>query len=134
MFGSLVLSPLRRLTRAVRTTRRTVERIPDVLDAILVLPELSRRLEAIAFSTATLPEMHAELRRVHGDTAVLPHIDETLLRMAVLLDRVDTNTAAVTDLAEIALPLRGAALRVGRAADRWPRRSLSASARTGDGG
>jgi hypothetical protein len=42
--------------------------------------------------------------------------------MAVLLDRVDANTAAVEQLVQVVLPLQGAAVRVGRAADRWPAR------------
>ncbi|MEP8553314.1 hypothetical protein, partial [Enterobacter mori] len=78
--------------------RRTVERLPDVVEAILVLPELSRQLETIAFAAATLPEMHAEIARVRGDTARLREIDATL--------------------AEVLIPLRGAAIRIGRLSDR----------------
>jgi hypothetical protein len=123
----LITRPLRRVVRVVRT----IERVPDVVEAILVLPTLSRQLEEIRFATATLPEMHAEIARVHGDTTALPHIDETLARMALLLDRVDANTAAVHELAEVMLPLRGAATRVGRFADRLPQRGAAARVRPG---
>jgi hypothetical protein len=114
----LVTRPLRRVVRIVRT----VDRIPDVVEAILVLPTLSRQLEEIRFSTATLPEMYAEIERVRGDTTALPHIDATLARMALLLDRIDTNTAAVEEVAQVMVPLRGAATRVGKFADRLPQR------------
>jgi hypothetical protein len=124
----LVTRPLRRLVRIVRT----VERVPDIAEAILVLPTLSRQLDEIRFATATLPDMHAEIARVRGDTTALPHIDETLARMALLLDRIDTNTAAVEELAQVMLPLRGAATRVGRFADRFPQRG-AASARVRPG-
>jgi hypothetical protein len=117
----LVTRPLRRVVRIVRT----VERLPDVVEAILVLPTLSRQLDEIRFATATLPEMHAEIARVRGDTTALPHIDETLARMAVLLDRIDTNTAAVEEVAQVMVPLRGAATRVGRFADRFPQRGAA---------
>ena len=82
---------LRRIATTWRTTRRTVARLPDVVDAILVLPTLAQRLEAIEFATATLPEMHAEIARMRGDTA---------------------------SLTEVVVPLRGAAVRVGRLTER----------------
>ena len=121
-FASLILNRARRVAGAWRTTRRTIARVPDVLDAILILPRVSQQLEVIGFQTATLVDMHQEIARVRGDTAALPPMNETLERMAVLLDRVDANTAGVEQLAQVMLPLQGAALRVGRAADRWPAR------------
>ncbi len=116
---------LRRLSRPLRTTRRTVARLPDVVEAILVLPTLARQLEAIAFATATLPEMHEEIARVRGDTSSLPQIDRNLQGMAVLLDRIEVNTAGVEQLTEVLVPLRGAAVRVGRASERWPQRRVT---------
>jgi hypothetical protein len=77
----LVIPPLRRVLRALRTTGRTVAAVPDVVDAILVLPEMRRQLEEVRFSTATLPEMLEEIRRVHGDTSALPAMHEELERM-----------------------------------------------------
>jgi predicted nuclease with TOPRIM domain len=104
MFGR-VTGLLRRAGSVWRVTRRTVERVPDVFDAILILPQLGQqleliqvhtaRLEVIEFHTANLEEMREEIARLRGDTAAL---------------------------AEMALPLQGAALRVGRVADRWPAR------------
>lgn len=124
---SWIALPLRRVTRVFRNTRRTVERIPSVLDAILVLPELARQLERVAIATATLPEMHEEIRRVRGDTVALRSIDETLAGLAPLLERIDANTAGVRDLSEVLVPLRGAAVRVGRFSDRLPQRRAAAA-------
>jgi hypothetical protein len=122
LLGRSLLVPLRRAAANARTVRRSAARVPDVLDAILVLPTLARQLEAIEFSTATLPEMHAEIARVRGDTVALREIDRTLTEMAGQLERIDENTARVEQLAEVLVPLRGAALRVGRLSERWPQR------------
>jgi len=100
---SALVRPVRRLLRVARTVRRTAEAVPDLVDAVLVLPTISQQLEEIRFSTATLPEMHAEIARVRGDTRALAEMQ-----------------AALAQLAEIAVPLSGAATRVGRLADRWP--------------
>ena len=124
---SRIALPLRRIARLFRTTRRTVERVPRVIDAILVLPDLARQLERVAIATATLPEMHAEIARVRGDTAALRSIDETLAGLAPLLERIDANTAGVRDLSEVLVPLRGAAVRVGRFSDRLPQRRAAAA-------
>ena len=112
--GRILAVPVRRIAGTWRTTRRTAALLPDVVDAILVLPVLARRLEAMQLSTATLPEMHAEIARVRGDTAALRDIDRTLAGMALLLDRIEENTAGVEQLTEVLVPLRGVAQRVGR--------------------
>ena len=62
-----LLRPLRRFVRIARTARRTVAAVPDLVDAVLVLPEISRQLEVIQFQTATLPEMYDEIARLRGD-------------------------------------------------------------------
>lgn len=72
---------LRRVGGVWRTTRRTVERVPDVFDAILILPRLGEqleliqvhtaKLEVIEFHTANLGEMREEIARLRGDTAAL---------------------------------------------------------------
>lgn len=124
--ASRIALPLRRMVRLFRSTRRTVERVPRVVDAILVIPTLARQLETIAFATATLPEMHAEIARVRGDTAVLRSIDERLASLAPLLERIDANTVGVRELSEVLVPLRGAAVRVGRFSDRFPQRRAGA--------
>ncbi len=115
-------APALRVARAWRLTRQTAARVPEVADAVLILPRLSDQLERVAVQTASLLDMHAEIARVRGDTATLHAIQETLARMEGRLDRIDVNTTAVEQLAEIALPLQGAALRVGRVADRFPAR------------
>lgn len=117
-----LLAPIRRVPGLWRTTRRTAARIPDVVDAVLILPHLGTHLERVSLQTANLVEMHAEIARLRGDTATLRSIDETLKRVSVQLEGIDANTAHVEHLAQVMLPLQGAALRVGRAADRWPGR------------
>jgi hypothetical protein len=124
-FGA-VLRPLRRLARALGTTRRTVAALPDVVEAILVLPTVSRQLEVVAFQTATLADLRDELVRVQRNTATLPGIDERLAHVHAALGQVEGNTRAVEQLAQIALPLSGAALRVGRFSDRLPQSRLPA--------
>ena len=126
--GGLVAAPFRRAVRSWRAVGRSLTLVPDALEAVLTLPRLTGQLELIGFQTATLNDMYSEIERVRGDTSALPRIDDTLAQMAVLLDRVDRNTAAVEQLAEIVLPLQGAALRVGRVADRWPRTRRAGSA------
>ena len=102
--GALV-RPLRRAGRFFRAARRTVEAVPDLVEAILVLPEIRRELEVVAFQTATLRDMHEEVARVHGDTQALVEMD-----------------ARLAQLVEIAVPLQGTALRIGKLGDRWPQR------------
>jgi hypothetical protein len=108
--------------RPVRGALRTVALLPRVVDAILVLPSLSRQLDEVTEHTAHLAAILAELERVRSDTIALPAINDNLERMCGTLDRVEANTLAVEQLAEIALPLQGAAVRVGRLADRLPQR------------
>lgn len=118
----VLLRPFRPFIRVLRTTRRTAAAMPDLVEAILVLPTLAQQLEVVAFQTATLVEMHEELARVRANTAVLPDLNTELGRVHEVLRHVDSNTQAVEQLAEVALPLHGAALRVGRFADRLPQR------------
>jgi hypothetical protein len=110
------------LLRCFRVTRRTVAALPEVVEAILVLPAVSRQLEVVALQTATLADLRDALERVQSNTAVLPQVDARLAGVHEALARVDVNTQAVERLAEVALPLTGAALRVGRFADRIPQR------------
>jgi hypothetical protein len=103
------------LARPVRGLVKAVGALPAVIDAILVLPTLSRQLDEVRADTQALHEVVAELRRVRGDTAALPVIEAELAR-----------------LSGVAVPLQGAAVRFGRLADRWPQRRRSALA-GGDG-
>jgi hypothetical protein len=106
-----------------------------VVDAVLVLPTLSRQLDEVREQTSALPDILVELERVRSDTTTLPAINENLVQMLGTLDRVERNTLAVEQLTEIALPLQGAAMRVGRFADRLPqRRALREPPATGETG
>jgi hypothetical protein len=117
-----LLRPFRSAIGLFNTTRRTVAAVPDLVDAILWLPTVSRQLEEVKFSTATLPEMLEEIRRVHADTSALPAMEAEIARMSRAVTEVQRNTLAVEQLAEVALPLQGAAMRVGRFSDRFERR------------
>jgi hypothetical protein len=108
--------------RPLRGAVRTISLIPSVLEAVLVLPALSRQLDDVRAQTSVLPDILVELERVRSDTIALPVINENLERMCETLGRVESNTLAVEQLAEIALPLQSAAVRVGRIADRLPQR------------
>jgi hypothetical protein len=104
--------------RPLRGVVRTLAALPAVVEAVLVLPTLARQLEDVKAQTAALPDILTELERVRSDTITLPVINAHL-------ERVERNTLAVEQLTAIALPLQGAAVRVGRFADRLPqRRSL----------
>jgi hypothetical protein len=112
--------------RVLRSTRRTAAAVPDLVDAILVLPTLAQQLEIVAFQTATLVEMREELARIRSNTAAIPHLDTRLEHVHDVLCRVDVNTQAVQQLTDVALPLHGAAVRLGRFADRLPQRRTDA--------
>jgi hypothetical protein len=112
----------RPVARVWRSARRTATAVPHVIDAVLVLPRLAEHLEVVAFQTATLADMHAELARVGRNTGVLPTVDERLAHVEAALAEIACNTEGVQDLANVALPLHGAAQRFGRFADRIPER------------
>jgi hypothetical protein len=120
-----LLRPFRRLARASGTIGQTVASVPEVFEAILFLPKVSQQLEVVAFQTATLADMHEELARVRGNTASLPRVEDRLALVNEALARIDANTQAVERLAEVALPLSGAAVRLGRFADRLPQRRIA---------
>jgi hypothetical protein len=117
-----LLRPFRPLIGVLQSTRHTVAAVPELVDAILILPTIARQLEIVAFQTATLQEMHEELVQVRSNTAALPNLDSQLARVHQVLCQVDVNTQSVHQLADVLLPLHGAAARVGRFADRLPQR------------
>ena len=118
----LPVGAVRGIGAALRVTGRTVAAVPAVVEAILVLPVVARQLEEVRGNTAALPDILAELQRVQADTVALPVMTHELARMANGVQRIEDHTAGVEQLAEIALPLQGAAMRVGRFADRLPQR------------
>lgn len=120
----LLDSALRPLRGAVGVIRA----LPAVIDAILVLPNVSRQLDDVRESTSTLPQMLVDIQRLKEDTVHLAAMDYEIARMAACVAEVEKNTAAVEQLAEIAVPLQGAAARVGRFADRLPQRRIDREA------
>lgn len=108
MIGAL-MSPLRGAVR-------TVAALPSVVEAILVLPTLSRQLQEVRDDTAALHDILAALQGVQADTSALPVIQ-----------------AELEQLSGIAVPLQGAAARFGRFADRLPQRGRRAAAANGNG-
>ena len=106
----------------VKGAVRVISALPQVVEAILVLPKLSEQLDHVNRNTDALPAMLAELQAVRADTASLPNVETDLAAMRLLLSQIEANTLAVERLAEVALPLQGAAMRVGRLADRLPQR------------
>lgn len=116
-----VLSPIKGAVGVVAT-------LPRVVDAVLVLPELSRQLGQVGADTDSLPAILEELRNVQGDTRALPAIHAELEAMRLALAQVQAQTADLEQLVEIAVPLQGAAARVGRFANRFPQRRANARA------
>ena len=118
----IVMRPLRGIAGVLTATGRTVAAVPDLVEVILVLPTLSRQLDDVRSDTVNLAAILAELQRVQADTSALPSIEAELAGMAHTIEQVERNTLAVEQLAEVAMPLSGAAVRVGRLADRFPQR------------
>ena len=113
------------VTGPVKAAVGIVAVLPRMVEAILVLPTLAERLEEVNRNTGALPEMLDELRAVRADTASLPVVEQDLAAMRMLLGQIEANTDAVERLAEVAVPLQGAATRVGRFADRLPQRRVA---------
>ncbi len=114
----IVLTPIKGAVHVIAA-------LPAVIDAILVLPRLSQQLDEVTRNTVVLPDVLAQLEAVRADTASLPKVETDLAAMRLLLSQIDANTAAVERLAEVAVPLQGAAMRVGRLADRLPQRKVA---------
>ena len=115
----------------VKGAVRVITALPRVVDAILVLPRLTEQLDQVNGNTDALPDILGELRSVQTDTACLPGVHDELAvmrkeieEMRATLAQVERNTLAVEMLAETFLPLQGAAVRVGRLADRLPQRRI----------
>lgn len=111
--------------RPLRGVAGVIRAVPDVIDAILVLPSVARQLEDVRTSTAALPDILEAIQVLKEDTVHLAAMDHEIARMANCVAEVEKNTAAVEQLAEIAVPLQGAAMRVGRFADRLPQRRFA---------
>lgn len=127
MILAALLKPMHTAGGAIRVTVRTLRLVPELADAVLVLPHLSRQLHEVQLATSTLPEMLRTLERMRDDTSVLPGVRVELAGMSQSLAEVAHSTRSVPQLADIALPLTSAAQRVGRLADRLPTRHGTAS-------
>lgn len=112
---------------------QVVAALPRVIDAVLVLPELSRQLGRVGADTESLPAILAELRAVQSDTRALPGIKAELEAMRESLAQVEVQTADLERLVEVIVPLTGAAARVGRFADRLPQRRFANGNANGNG-
>jgi hypothetical protein len=90
---------------------------------------VAQQLDQICANTDALPAMLEEIEKIRADTRSLPHVEAELRAMGLTLADVERNTLAVEKLAETVLPLQGAALRVGRLADRLPQRRFDRNGR-----
>ncbi len=116
------MNVLRVVTAPVRGAVTVVAALPRVVEAILVLPRVAEQLDQVCANTQVLPPMLAQIEAIRADTRSLPAVEAELRDMLVMLDKIEKNTLAVEQLAETVVPLQGAALRVGRFADRLPQR------------
>ena len=116
------MSVMGTITAPVRGAISVAAALPRVVDAILVLPRVAEQLDQVCRNTNALPVMLEEIEAIRADTRSLPQVEAELRRMGLTLGQIEQNTLAVEQLAEVALPLQGAALRVGRLADRLPQR------------
>jgi hypothetical protein len=110
------------VTAPVRGAVGVVTALPRVIEAILVLPRVAEQLDHVRANTDALPIMLEEIEAIRADTRSLPEVEAELRRMGFTLGKIEENTLAVEQLAETVVPLQGAALRVGRFADRLPKR------------
>jgi hypothetical protein len=121
------------VTAPVRGAAGVVAALPRVVEAILVLPKVATQLDRICANTDALPAMLEEIEGIRADTRSLPRVEAELRAMGIKLDQIEQNTLAVEQLAETVVPLQGAALRVGRFADRLPQRRFSSGNGNGNG-
>ena len=121
------------VTAPVRGAVGVVAALPRVVEAILVLPRVAEQLDHVCRNTNALPAMLEEIEAIRADTNSLPRVEAELRAMGLTLAEVEKNTLAVEQLAETVVPLQGAAMRVGRFADRLPQRRFSNSNGNGRG-
>ena len=112
---------------ALQTARETIAALPEVVQAVLVLPTLSEQLTLVQRNTEVLPEILERLDRVEHDTAVLPVMRGDTAAIAaempklVVLEQSLPAVAEGVHLVDIARPLHGAARR-SAVGDRLPQR------------
>jgi hypothetical protein len=140
-------SALRSIVSVPVTLGRTVARLPEVVDAIAMLPTISDQLELVTEHTRSLPEIHAEMATVAAATLALeatmpvlvelqqplPELVPALTQTADRLDRLAALIGSMDEtlhfLAAVAEPLQGTAARIGRlTGGRLARRGSAGSA------
>lgn len=133
---SRLWTPFRGLVRVASRGRQSLAIVPQALEAILVLPHMAAQLDRIAANTDALPGMLERLEEVAADTRNLGAVEANTATIAshiptlVVLERslpgmmpvLEDLDETVQRLAAVVEPLQGAALRVGRMADRLPQR------------
>jgi hypothetical protein len=117
------------VTAPVRGVVGVVAAVPRVIEAVLVLPRMADQLDRVCENTDALPVMLERIQMIREDTRSLPHVEAELRAMGMTLGKIQQNTIAVEQMAETLLPLQGAALRVGRFADRVPQRRFGRNGR-----
>jgi hypothetical protein len=127
------MNVLKAVTAPVRGAVSVVIALPRVVETILVLPKVADQLDQVCANTQVLPAMLQEIEGIRRDTHSLPIVEAELRGMRVALDKIEQNTLAVELLAETVVPLQGAALRVGRFADRLPQRRFASGNGNGNG-
>ena len=123
---------LRRVIGVPLRIGRTVASLPEVVEAITMLPTISAQLEQVAEHTRSLPAIHAEMAAVAASTLALeasmptlielqqplPELVPALTQTADRLDRLAALIASMDEtlhfLAAVAEPLQGTAARIGR--------------------
>jgi hypothetical protein len=123
---------LRRIVSVPLAVARTVARLPEVVEAITMLPIIAAQLEQITEHTRSLPAIHAEMASVAASTTSLeatmpvlvelqqplPELVPALQETADRLDRLGVLIASMDEtlhfLAAVAEPLQGTAARIGR--------------------
>ncbi len=105
--------------------RRTIAVIPRALDAVLVLPSLSERLDEVARNTSDLPTISEQLARVVRNTDALAAISdhtgqlventivlprthsELIVMQAAIIEMQQSTSAMATDLSSLACVEQG---------------------------
>ena len=123
---------LRAIVSVPVSAGRTVARVPEVVEAIAMLPTISAQLEQVTAHTRSLPEIHREMAVVAQATVALeatmpvlvelqqplPELVPALTQTADRLDRLAALIGSMDEtlhfLAAVAEPLQSTAARIGR--------------------
>jgi hypothetical protein len=135
-----VASNIERIARATDDLPEIRRDMARVADATALLPDVLGQLQQVAQATSVLPEMEEHVRDIEQMVPLLVELErslpaltpaiavltESMERMLAALDHLD---GTVNTLVAVAQPLQGPAERLGRIADRFPRRSRARDGR-----